>query len=143
MNGRALSGGHCGRYRTTGRYTPCTPAYCRVVSKHVSRRGEPVFAVTSLPTSLQDDQGQRMRRYLLSMGIRTVCFVLAVLALGVLHWTVVGWLLVTAAVVLPYIAVVAANATRPRGSTALPPVTPNDGAAQQLSPRRPDEEPPG
>jgi Protein of unknown function (DUF3099) len=142
MNGRALSGGHCGRYPTTRGYTACTPAYRRDVSKHVSRPHEPVFNVTGLPTSLQDDQGQRMRRYLLSMGIRTVCFVLAVIALAVLHWTVVGWLLVTAAMVLPYIAVVAANATRSQGSTALPPVTPNDGAAEQLSPRRPDEEPP-
>jgi Protein of unknown function (DUF3099) len=100
-----------------------------------------VFAVTGLPASLRDDQGQRMRRYLLSMGIRTACFVLAVVALAVLHWTVVGWCLVSAAVILPYIAVVAANATRPQGSTTLPPVTPNDGAAEQLSPRRPDEEP--
>jgi hypothetical protein len=100
-----------------------------------------VFAVTGLPASLQDDQGQRMRRYLLSMGIRTVCFVLAVVALAVLHWTVVGWVLITAAVILPYIAVVAANATRSQGSRALPPVTPNDGTAAQLSPRRPDEEP--
>jgi len=83
-----------------------------------------------------------MRRYLLSMGIRTASFVLAVVALGVLHWTVVGWLLVIAAVVLPYVAVVVANATRPRGSTTLGPVTPNDRAAQQLSPGRPDEEPP-
>jgi hypothetical protein len=82
-----------------------------------------------------------MRRYLLSMGIRTVCFVLAVVALAVLHWTVVGWVLITAAVILPYIAVVAANATRSQGSRALPPVTPNDGTAAQLSPRRPDEEP--
>ena len=82
-----------------------------------------------------------MRRYLLSMGIRTVCFVLAVVALAVLHWTVVGWVLITAAVILPYIAVVAANATRSQGSTALPPVTPNDGTAAQLLARRPDEEP--
>jgi Protein of unknown function (DUF3099) len=111
------------------------------VGKHDSRPGDQVFAVTALPTSLQDDQGQRMRRYLLSMGIRTVCFVLAVISLGVLHWTVVGWLFVTAAVTLPYIAVVAANATRSQGSTTLPPVTPNDGAAAQLSPPRPDEEP--
>jgi Protein of unknown function (DUF3099) len=110
------------------------------VSKH-SRRSEQVFAVTGLPASLQDDQAQRMRRYLLSMGIRTACFLLAVVALAVLHWTVVGWVLVTAAVILPYVAVVAANATRSQGSTALPPVTPNDGAPEQFSPRRPDQEP--
>jgi len=47
-----------------------------------------VFSVTSLPASLEDDQAQRMRRYLVSMGIRTACFILAVVALAVLHWTV-------------------------------------------------------
>jgi Protein of unknown function (DUF3099) len=91
-----------------------------------------------------------MRRYLLSMGIRTACFVLAVIALGVLHWAVVGWTLVIAAVILPYIAVVIANAKRPRGTTDLGPMTqnrmkdntmPSHGATQQIAPRRPDEEP--
>jgi hypothetical protein len=81
-----------------------------------------------------------MRRYLLSMGIRTVSFVLAVVALTVLHWTVIGWALVAAAVVLPYIAVVVANATRPRGSTGNE--APPEPAQRQLSPRRPNEEPP-
>lgn len=70
-----------------------------------------------------------MGRYLLSMGIRTACFLLAVVALTVLHWRVVGWVLVAGAVVLPYIAVVMANATRSQGST-------------RISPPRPHEEPP-
>lgn len=82
--------------------------------KRVSRSDEQVFTVTGLPSSLKDDQARRMHRYLLSMGIRTACFVLAVVALAVLHWTVVGWALVSAAVVLPYIAVVVANARRTR-----------------------------
>jgi hypothetical protein len=112
------------------------------VRKRISRAGDQVFSVTGLPASLRDDQGGRMRRYLWSMGIRTVCFVLAVVALGVLHWTVVGWTLVIAAVILPYIAVVVANATRSRGGTVLGPVTPKDGTAPELTARRPDEEPP-
>jgi len=99
-----------------------------------------VFAVTGLPKSIQEDQRERMRRYLLSMGIRTGCFILAVVALTVVRWTVVGWVLVSAAVVLPYIAVVLANATRSRGSVALAPLTPNDDAAAQLAPPCPDEE---
>ena len=98
--------------------------------------------MTGLPASLKDEQSGRMRRYLLSMGIRTVCFVLAAIAIPVLHWTVVGWGLVIAAVILPYIAVVVANATRPRGVMTLGPMTPDDGTARQLSPRRHDEEPP-
>jgi Flp pilus assembly protein TadB len=96
------------------------PAYGHVVRKRHSRRGEHVFSITGLPSSLRDDQAGRTRRYLLSMGIRTACFVLAVVALAVLHWTVVGWALVIAAVALPYLAVVMANATRSRGSTQLP-----------------------
>jgi Protein of unknown function (DUF3099) len=112
------------------------------VRKPVSRADDPVFSVTGLPASLQDDQSARMRRYLWSMGIRTVCFILAVLTIGVLHWAVVGWLFVIAAVILPYIAVVVANATRPRGGTTLGPVTPQEGETPQLSPGRPDEESP-
>jgi Flp pilus assembly protein TadB len=100
-----------------------------------------VFAVTGLPTSLQDDQGERMRRYLVSMGIRTISFILAVVALAWLHWTVIGWTLVIAAVVLPYIAVVMANATRSRRSTTLGPATSNDPAPPLLSPDRHDEDP--
>jgi Protein of unknown function (DUF3099) len=112
------------------------------VRKRVPRPGDKVFSVTGLPASLEEDQNRRMRRYLMSMGIRTACFVLAVVALGVLHWTVVGWVLVIGAVVLPYIAVVVANATRSPGGTALGPVKPDDGAPPQILPRRPDEEPP-
>ena len=83
-----------------------------------------------------------MRRYLVSMGIRTVCFILAVVALAVLHWTVIGWTLVFAAVVLPYIAVVMANATRSRRSTTLGPVTTDNPTTPQLPPDRPEEDHP-
>jgi len=101
-----------------------------------------VFAVTGLPPSLRDDQSERMRRYLVSMGIRTISFILAVVALAVLHWTVIGWTLVAAAVLLPYVAVVMANATRSPRSTTLGPVTMNDPTTPQLSPERPEEDPP-
>lgn len=83
-----------------------------------------------------------MRRYLLSMGIRTLCFVLAVIALAGLHWTLVGWTLVVAAVILPYIAVVMANATRSPTRTTLGAVTPNTPTTPQLSPDHPHEDPP-
>ena len=82
-----------------------------------------------------------MHRYLWSMGIRTACFILAVVALAVLHWTVIGWTLVTTAVILPYVAVVMANATRSRRSTTLGPVPPNNAAPPQLPPRGADENP--
>jgi hypothetical protein len=47
---------------------------------------------------------RREIRYLLSMGVRTACFVSAILVSGPLRWV-----LVVAAFVLPYVAVVMAN----------------------------------
>jgi hypothetical protein len=85
---------------------------------------QPVYSVTSAPQSLQDDQSYRMRRYLISMGTRTVCFLLAVLFIAVLHWTIAGWVMVVGAVVLPYVAVVMANVSRSRFSSALGPLPP-------------------
>ena len=75
-----------------------------------------------------------MRRYLVSMGVRTTCFVLAVVAIVALHWTVVGWILVVAAVILPYIAVVMANASRSVRGTYLGPVTSESPIPAQLAP---------
>ena len=100
-----------------------------------------MYSVTSAPQSLQDDQSYRMRRYLLSMGTRTVCFLLAVLFLAVLHWTIAGWVMVIGAVVLPYVAVVMANVSRSRFSSALGPLPPPsrraiEGYAPGAAPRR-------
>ena len=75
-----------------------------------SRRPDPdVVRITSAPTALGEDVASRMRRYLVQMSIRVVCFLGAV-ALD--HWT--RWLLVAGAVVLPYTAVLLANAGRER-----------------------------
>jgi len=66
---------------------------------------ERAIRITTASTSRQDEISQRQRRYLLSMSLRTVCFIGAVLAEGWLRWV-----LVAGAVVLPYVAVVMANA---------------------------------
>ena len=58
-----------------------------------------------------------MRRYLATMAFRVVCTLLAIVASGWLRWT-----LVAAAVILPYIAVVMANAVRPRSDFDVAPV---------------------
>jgi hypothetical protein len=72
----------------------------------VSKQKEPeVYSITGTRASLDDDMGKRMRKYLISMSIRTACFIGAVFAAGPLRWV-----LVVAAVVLPYFAVVVANA---------------------------------
>ena len=93
-----------------------------------------MYSVTSAPQSLQDDQSYRMRRYLLSMGTRTACFLLAVLFIAVLHWTVAGWVMVVGAVLLPYFAVVMANVSRSRFSAPLGPVTPSHQAIEGQTP---------
>ncbi|MCB0916065.1 MAG: DUF3099 domain-containing protein [Actinobacteria bacterium] len=66
-----------------------------------------VYRITTAHQGLSTDQRARTRRYLVSMGIRTVCFIGAVLADGWLRWA-----LVAGAVVLPYLAVVVANGGR-------------------------------
>lgn len=72
--------------------------------------------ITSAPDSLTDDLARRQRRYLWQMGVRVACFVAA----GLL-WShvpvVVPILLLVAASVLPYVAVLLANAGRERTAT--------------------------
>jgi type IV secretory pathway TrbF-like protein len=68
--------------------------------------GEPeTFSISTAQQSLDDEMHHRMKRYLISMSVRTVCFILAVVLHGWLRWTMAG-----AAIVLPYVAVVMANA---------------------------------
>src|SRR3569833_2066454 len=80
------------------------------------RRDPEVVRITSAPESPDVERGSRERRYMSSMGIRTACFVAAV-AVGP-GW--VRWVLVAAAFVLPYVAVVMANSAGPRVEGAEP-----------------------
>ena len=68
-----------------------------------------VFRITDAGAPLSEEQAARTRRYLWSMGIRTACFIGAVVAPA--PWR---WLLVAGAIGLPYVAVVMANAGRER-----------------------------
>ena len=77
--------------------------------------------VTSAPTSTTDDQDKRIKRYLTMMGIRVARFGLV---FGTSGW--VRWAAVIGAVVIPYIAVVIANAVAPRQPGDLQAVTPQD-----------------
>ncbi len=70
------------------------------------RREEHAVRITTAATSRDEDIRGRQRRYLISMGIRTVCFVAAV----IVGHGVVMWILILAALLLPYVAVVMANA---------------------------------
>jgi hypothetical protein len=91
-----------------------------------------VQSVTSAPESLAQEQAARIKRYLLTMGVRTVCFLLAALTgtNGAPGWVWGSFALL--AVVLPYIAVVMANAVRPRNEGSSAPVTPRDEGPDQI-----------
>ena len=74
-----------------------------------ARRSRPQEAhrITTARKSVADDQAYRVRGYVISMSIRIVCFLLAVVTHGWLRWTFVA-----AALVIPYLAVVFANGGR-------------------------------
>jgi hypothetical protein len=78
-------------------------AYRRDVTRQ--RRPVEVHTITNAQASHDVDLAQRMRKYLISMSVRTVCFILAVVFDGWLRWV-----FAVAAIVLPYVAVVVANA---------------------------------
>lgn len=71
-------------------------------------------AITSLPTSPDDERRSRMVRYSIAMGIRMICIVACFVTPG---W----WMLIPAlgAIVLPYFAVIAANTVVSSPRTAI------------------------
>ncbi|MEI8406281.1 MULTISPECIES: DUF3099 domain-containing protein [unclassified Kribbella] len=77
------------------------------MSKRRERADEAVISVTSAQPGRSEDLEGRIVRYAWMMSIRIVCFVLAVLTPS--PWR---WMFIVAAVFLPYIAVVLANAQR-------------------------------
>ncbi|HZV24665.1 MAG TPA: DUF3099 domain-containing protein [Acidothermaceae bacterium] len=94
-------------------------AYGRGVERRVRDRAQeddsPVYLVTAAQPGHSQEMSGRLRRYLISMTVRVVFLVLAI-------FLFTGWLRVVgiaAAVVLPWIAVVMANAG-PVGDGAQP-----------------------
>jgi hypothetical protein len=89
--------------------------------------------ITTASAGAGADIASRQKRYVITMGVRTLCFV-AVAALAITHigpaW--LPWIFVVGAVVLPYVAVVMANAA----STKSDGFALRDGASQdrQLPP---------
>ncbi|MGI8701710.1 MAG: DUF3099 domain-containing protein [Nocardioidaceae bacterium] len=77
----------------------------------MSQQREAPVVITSARSGRSADIRSREVKYLVSMAVRTACFVGAVLVSGPLRWV-----LVTAAFVLPYFAVVVANAADGRQS---------------------------
>jgi hypothetical protein len=99
---------------------------------------EEVHSITSAPEPLTDDMARRQKRYLVQMGVRIICFAAAVLSWGrIPMWT--SLLLIVAAVVLPYSAVLFANAGRERrdsDGTFMTPreIGPGSGTAGGIGP---------
>ena len=79
-----------------------------------SQRSEQAIRITTAAESREQDIRARQRRYLLSMSLRTLCFVGAIVAaLNGVNWL---WpFLIAGAIVLPYLAVVMANAAASKG----------------------------
>ncbi|MDQ4213337.1 DUF3099 domain-containing protein [Microbacterium capsulatum] len=94
----------------------------------------PDAAVTSLPRAPRDEERGRVRHYVITMGIRVVCFLLMFLVQPFGWWT---WVFGIAAAVLPYIAVVTANAGGDSVETALESPQQGIGAAPTTPPTAP------
>ena len=69
------------------------------------RKDPDAVRITSASQGHSADIRARQRRYVISMTIRTICFVLTVVSIG--HWFM--WIFLAGAFVLPYVAVVMAN----------------------------------
>lgn len=74
------------------------------MAQRSGRDDEQVFSITTASTSHSDEVDARMKRYMVSMGVRTACFVGAIVTDG---W--VRWVLIAGAVLLPYFAVIIAS----------------------------------
>jgi hypothetical protein len=77
-------------------------------------RDDAPVRITTAATSPQADISARQRRYVISMSIRTLCFLGAVFVGP--GW--LRWVLVAGAVLLPYVAVVMANAVGTKSEEA-------------------------
>lgn len=97
------------------------------------REPDDVPTITSARPPLAEDVERRTTRYLISMGVRTACLILAVVVTGWLRWVFLA-----GAIFLPYAAVVLANAGRERVSTPDTVFDPRGITAGPETPARPE-----
>ena len=85
-------------------------------AKPIMATSTAVHSITNTTNSLSVDQRRRSRNYLISMTIRTVCFITAIIVHNPWRPYAIG-----GAILLPYVAVVAANAgiAGPKVSNAM------------------------
>jgi len=77
-----------------------------MLRKRGDRRGATAVTITSASRPHSEELRGREVRYVISMGIRTLCFLLAL----VFRTSWVVWVFLAASIFLPYVAVVIANA---------------------------------
>ena len=94
----------------------------------MSRKDPEPIRITSATAGHSAEIAGRQRRYIISMAVRTACFVLAVVFRG----SFLMWIFALASFVLPYVAVVMANAQArtdpdPEPDTLFDPMRPELG----------------
>jgi hypothetical protein len=85
-----------------------------------TRVHEPAYLVTTATQSPQEERRQRERRYLILMGIRVIAVIGAIVVGTQFHLGALVAVLVVAALVLPWVAVVVANAPKRPGAGSAP-----------------------
>jgi hypothetical protein len=78
-------------------------------------RDEPILVTTAAP-SPAEERDTRQRRYLLTMGLRVLCIIVAIVFARI-SW-IVSAVAVAGSLVLPWVAVIAANAPKRRSGNA-------------------------
>lgn len=84
-----------------------------------------IQSISTAGRSQSDEISERTRKYLITMGVRTVCFLAACLTRG---WFQIVCIALT--VILPYIAVIAANTAKRRTAPTPTFVDPHQIGAQ-------------
>ena len=97
------------------------------------RKDPEAIRITSATQSRSVDVATRQRRYVISMTIRTISFLLAVVVASWSLWLM--WVFIFASFILPPVAVVIANANAP--------TDPDPSPDTVFDPTRPELGPPG
>lgn len=94
----------------------------------MSRKDPEPIRITTATRSHSAELAGRERRYLISMGVRTACFLLAVVFAGT-FWM---WIFILGSFILPPVAVIMANAQARTDPDPAPP--PFDPGRPELGP---------
>lgn len=80
------------------------------MARDLRRDRDEAVRITTASSNREDEIWARQRRYIFSMALRTACFLLAIVFRN--SW--LCWVFIAGAVLLPYVAVVMANAVASR-----------------------------